>query len=52
MPKQINFTYDSPTSIDNAIKEMRSYQANITYKCKLLAERLASIGGDCKGKCG
>lgn len=44
MPKQINFTYDSPTSIDNAIKEMRSYQANITYKCKLLAERLASIG--------
>ena len=44
MPKQINFTYDSPTSIDNAIKEMRSYQSSITYKCKLLAERLAGIG--------
>ena len=44
MPKQINFTYDSPSSIDNAIKEMRSYQSDITYKCKLLAERLANIG--------
>lgn len=44
MPKQINFTYDSPSSIDNAIREMKSYQADITYKCKLLAERLANIG--------
>lgn len=44
MLKQINFTYDSPTSIDNAIKEMRSHQADITYKCKLIAERLANIG--------
>lgn len=44
MLKQICMIYDSVSSIDNAIREIKSYQADITYKCKLLAERLAGIG--------
>lgn len=44
MPKQICMTYDSVSSIDNAIRELQAYQSAITHKCKLLAERLANIG--------
>ena len=44
MPKQINFIYDSLSSIDDAIRELRAYQSDIAHKCKLLAERLANVG--------
>ena len=44
MPKQINFTYDSPSSIDAAIRDLQVYTSIITYKCKILAGRLANIG--------
>ncbi len=36
MPTQINFTYDSTSSIDAAIKEMQAYQEQLTYKCRFL----------------
>ena len=44
MSKQINFTYDSPSSIDAAIKQMQAYQEQLTNKCRILAQRVAEIG--------
>lgn len=44
MPTQINFTYDSLSSIDAAIKQMQAYQEQLTYKCRILAQRVAEIG--------
>ena len=44
MSKQINFTYDSLSSIDAAIKEMQAYQEQLTNKCRILAQRVAEIG--------
>ena len=44
MSKQINFTYDSLSSIDAAIKEMQAYQEQLTHKCRILAQRVAEIG--------
>lgn len=44
MPTQINFIYDNPSSIDAAIKEMQAYQEQLTYKCHILAQRVAEIG--------
>lgn len=34
----------SQSSIQNAIKALQSYQDNLTYKCQLLAEKLAEKG--------
>ena len=34
----------SESSIQNAIKALQSYQDSLTYKCQLLAERLAEKG--------
>lgn len=31
----------SEKSIQNAIQELRAYQNSLTYKCQLLAEKLA-----------
>lgn len=47
MPKQINFTYDSPSSIDNAIKEIRDYQNSLERKCEILVDRISDIGLQC-----
>ena len=44
MSKQIDFIYDSSSSISAAIRELRLYQSDIAYKCKVLARRLAEIG--------
>lgn len=44
MSTQINFTYDSLSSIDAAIKEMQAYQEQLTHKCRILAQRVAEIG--------
>ena len=44
MSKQINFTYDSLSSIDAAIKQMQAYQEQLTHKCRILAQRVAEIG--------
>lgn len=43
MSKRISFGL-SVSEINNAIKELRQYQAEITYKCQKLAERLAEEG--------
>ena len=43
MSKQINFTYDSLSSIDAAIKQMQAYQEQLTHKCRILAQRVAEI---------
>ena len=34
----------SEKSIQNAIQELRAYQNSLTYKCQLLAEKLAEKG--------
>ena len=34
----------SQNSIQNAIKALQSYQDSLTYKCQLLAEKLAEKG--------
>ena len=47
MSKQINFTYDSPTSIDNAIRELRNYQNSLERKCEMLVDKLSEIGLVC-----
>ncbi len=44
MSTQINFTYDSLSSIDAAIKEMQAYQEQLTHKCRILVKRVAEIG--------
>lgn len=34
----------SEKSVQNAIRELRAYQNSLTYKCQLLAEKLAEKG--------
>lgn len=46
MPKKITINALSKSSIENAIKELRDYQNDLTYKCQLLAEKLAEKGVD------
>jgi len=43
MSKSISFGL-SVSEIENAIKEVRAYQNDITYKCQIFAERLAQVG--------
>ncbi len=42
--KTISMNCLSQSSIQNAIKQLRSYQDSLTYKCQLLAEKLAENG--------
>lgn len=42
--KTIKLNYFSQISVQNAIKALQSYQDNLTYKCQLLAEKLAEKG--------
>ena len=44
MPKKITINALSKSSIENAIKQLRAYQNDLTYKCQLLAEKLAENG--------
>lgn len=46
MPKKITINALSKSSIENAIKQLRAYQNDLTYKCQLLAEKLAEKGVD------
>jgi hypothetical protein len=43
MPKKISFGL-SVSEVENAIKELRQYKSEITYKCQRFAERLAEEG--------
>nr|DAN64134.1 MAG TPA: tail component protein [Bacteriophage sp.] len=42
--KTIKLNYFSQISVQNAIKALQSYQDSLTYKCQLLAEKLAEKG--------
>ena len=42
--KPIKLNCFSQSSIQNAIKALQSYQDSLTYKCQLLAEKLAEKG--------
>ena len=44
MPKKITINALPKSSIENAIKQLRAYQNDLTYKCQLLAEKLAEKG--------
>ena len=44
MPKKITINALSKSSIENAIKQLRAYQNDLTYKCQLLAEKWAENG--------
>lgn len=44
MGKTIELNLFSDKSIKNAIKALRDYENSLTYKCRLLAERLAEKG--------
>lgn len=44
MPKKITINALSKSSIENAIRQLRAYQNDLTYKCQLLAEKLAEKG--------
>lgn len=44
MGKRIEINLFSDKSIQNAIKALRDYENSLTYKCRLLAERLAEKG--------
>nr|DAZ66780.1 MAG TPA: tail component protein [Caudoviricetes sp.] len=44
MGKTIKLNLFSDKSIQNAIKALRDYENSLTYKCRLLAERLAEKG--------
>lgn len=44
MGKTIELNLFSDKSIQNAIKALRDYENSLTYKCRLLAERLAEKG--------
>ena len=44
MGKPIELNLFSDKSIQNAIKALRDYENSLTYKCRLLAERLAENG--------
>lgn len=44
MGKNIELNLFSNKSIQNAIKSLRDYENSLTYKCKLLAEKLAEKG--------
>ena len=41
--KQISFGL-SPSEINNAVKELRQYKSEITYKCQRFTDRLAELG--------
>jgi len=43
MSKKISFGL-SVSEVDNAVKELRQYKSEITYKCQRFAERLAEEG--------
>lgn len=43
MAKKISFGL-SVSEVDNAVKELRQYKSEITYKCQKFAERLAEEG--------
>ncbi len=43
MPKKISFGL-SVSEINNAVKELRQYQAEVNRKCQFLAQRLAEHG--------
>lgn len=44
MGKKIELNLFSNKSIQNAIKDLRDYENSLTYKCQLLAEKLAEKG--------
>lgn len=44
MGKKIELNLFSNKSIQNAIKALRDYESSLTYKCQLLAEKLAEKG--------
>lgn len=44
MGKKIELNLFSNKSIQNAIKDLRDYENSLTYKCQLLAEKLAKKG--------
>lgn len=44
MEKKIELNLFSNKSIQNAIKALRDYENSLTYKCQLLAEKLAEKG--------
>lgn len=44
MGKKIELNLFSDKSIQNAIKALRAYENSLTYKCRLLAEKLAEKG--------
>lgn len=44
MGKTIELNLFSDNSIQNAIKALRDYENSLTYKCRLLAEKLAEKG--------
>lgn len=44
MGKKIELNLFSDKSIQNAIKALRDYENSLTYKCQLLAEKLAEKG--------
>ena len=44
MGKKIELNLFSDKSIQNAIKALRDYENSLTYKCRLLAEKLAEKG--------
>lgn len=44
MPKKITINALSKSSIENAIRQLRAYKNDLTYKCQLLAEKLAEKG--------
>jgi hypothetical protein len=44
MGKTIELNLFSNKSIQNAIKALRDYENSLTYKCRLLAEKLAEKG--------
>lgn len=43
MPKKISFGL-SVSEINNAVKELRKYQAELNYKCQKFADKLAELG--------
>lgn len=44
MPEKIKINAFSQNSIQAAIKQLKAYQNDLTYKCQLLAEKLAEKG--------
>ena len=42
--KTISMNCLSQSSIQNAIKQLRAYQDSLTYKCQMVAQKLAEKG--------